>query len=245
MKIFFPILASVFVLLGGSLFAQPENPDTSASDVESPLSISDSPNVLRGLPVPLFDGQSLDGWCRKDGEPSQNWRVVDGTLYRASGGGDLYHRNWFRDFELSFEWRIEKGGNSGVKYRVQPYGKQMLGCEYQIQDDAGQPGTVHSTGSIYAVVEPSKNKVQNPLDQWNRSRIVVCGNDVEHWLNDQRIVSTRIGQLDWLQRVGKSKFHDKEFFGQNREGRIFLQDHGNPVWFRNIMLVPLDADICR
>lgn len=236
------ILGFAAVLSTCAVGQEAGTPTTKTAANYRAVSIAHSPRILRGQPVSLFDGRSLDGWVRRNGEPAKNWTVSDGAIYRSGGGGDLYHQHWFRDFELSFEWKIEAGGNSGVKYRVQPYGKQMLGCEYQIQDDKDKPFNRHATGAIYAVVEPSKNKTQNATGEWNTSKIVVCGDRVEHWLNGQRVVNARIGSLDWLKRVEGSKFRDKAFFGQNREGRVFLQDHGNPVWYRNIVLVPLDAD---
>lgn len=235
----------VLVLAVGMLIAAIADPVPGQESPELPPlpeSIASHPCVVRGLPLYLFDGKTLDGWERQNGQPSSNWTAVEGMLHRTGGGGDLYHRHWFRDFELAFEWKIEAGGNSGVKYRVQPYGNQLLGCEYQIQDDGNRPFDRQATGALYAVVEPGENKVQHPPGQWNRSRIVVCGPYVEHWLNGERVVAIRIGSADWLRRVASSKFGDREFFGQNREGRIFLQDHGNPVWFREIILVPLDAD---
>jgi len=201
---------------------------------------------LRGHPIVLFDGSTLDGWQKRDGSESKNWIAEDGTLFRKSGGGDLYHKDWYRDFELTFEWKISEKGNSGVKYRVHQFGKQMLGCEYQIQDDMPNKKKEgfgrHSTGALYAVYEPSKKRKTNPVGEWNKSKIVVSGNKIEHWLNGEKIVDASVASLDWIKRVERSKFGSKYGFGENREGRIFLQDHGKPVWYRNIVVVPLDSD---
>ena len=117
----------------------------------------------------------------------------------------------------------------------------MLGCEFQIQDDEQRDYNNQASGALYAVYEPAKNKVPVKLDQWNQSKIVVCGNQIEHWLNGQLVVHAQVGSQEWLQRVGKSKFRDKQSFGENREGRLFLQDHGQPVWFRKLVVVPLDC----
>ena len=197
---------------------------------------------LRGQPISLFDGETLNGWAKRDGQPHPGWTIQDGAIYRAKGGGDLYHKHFYRDFELTFEWKILANGNSGVKYRVQPFGRQMLGCEYQLQDDKQRDFNRQASGALYAVYEPAKNKVPVKLNQWNESKIVVCGNQVEHWLNGQRVVHAQVGSQEWLQRVESSKFRDKEQFGQNREGQLFLQDHGQPVWFRNLVVVPLYCD---
>ncbi len=197
---------------------------------------------LRGNPISLFDGHSLEGWEKQNGQAPDNWVVEEGTIYRASKGGDLYHKNWYRDFELSFHWKLNEKGNSGIKYRVKQYGKRNLGCEYQIMDEQDGLFTKTSSGSIYALYQPGKNKKLNPIGEWNQSKIVVCGRRIEHWLNGEKIVEANVGSPDWLSRVENSKFMPLANFAQNREGRIFLQDHGQPVWFREIVLVPLDCD---
>ena len=196
---------------------------------------------VRGQPIDLFDGKSLDGWEKLNGKKITNWVVEDGTLHRKAKGGDLYHQHWYRDFELTFEWKLSKGGNSGVKYRVQSYGNNRLGCEYQIQDDKNLFNK-QSAGSLYALFEPNENKKLMPVGEWNTSKIVVCGFQVEHWLNGSKVVDATFGSNKWYERVSKSKFKKHDRFGLNREGRIFLQDHGNPVWFRKIVVTPLDCD---
>lgn len=200
------------------------------------------PQPVRGQPIQLFDGKSLQGWSKQNGNPSKNWVVQDGTVYRASKGGDLYHEQWFRDFELTFQWKINAKGNSGVKYRVQQYGKRFLGCEFQLMDDEQEPFGKQSTGSLYALYAPNKNRVTNPPGEWNSAKIVVCGNHVEHWINGAKVIDATFGNADWFSRVANSKFSKHEQFGLNREGRIFLQDHGKPTWFREIIVTPMDCD---
>ena len=229
------LICLVICFLSQSLQAQ-NRPNLNSANTPS---VANQPHVLRGQPIQLFDGESTDGWMRANGKPSKNWVVQEQLLYRKEKGGDLFHKHWYRDFELSFTWKINKNGNSGVKYRVQKYGNRNLGCEYQLQDDKQKPLSVHSTGSLYALYKPSKKDCQSPLDEWNESKIVVFDNQIEHWLNGELIVSARSGSTDWLNRVAKSKFNKQEFFGQNQEGQIFLQDHGHPVWFRKIELTPL------
>ena len=200
------------------------------------------PGPVRGEPIQLFDGKSLQGWSKQNGTPAKNWAVEDGAICWKSRVGDLYHEHWYRDFELAFHWKIGPDGNSGVKYRVQPYGNRMLGCEYQLFDDKQILFGNQSTGSLYALFEPSKNKVTQPLGEWNQSKIVVCGNHVEHWLNGVQVVDATFGSPEWNRRVTSSKFNKHDRFGLNREGRIFLQDHGKPVWFREIVVTPIDCD---
>ncbi len=194
-----------------------------------------------GTPIFLFDGQTTNGWSKANGETHEGWVVDNGALHRKSGGGDLYHESTFRDFELHFQWRISKGGNSGVKYRVKKYGKAMLGCEYQVLDDENAKER-NKSACLYDVYEPVQHKPIVQHDVWQSSKIVVCGNRIEHWLNGVLVVQANVGGDQWKQRVADSKFRDRDGFGENREGRIFLQDHGNPVWFRQIILVPLNCD---
>jgi hypothetical protein len=195
----------------------------------------------RSQPIILFDGSSMAGWTKRNGSPNDGWIIQEGTLHRSKRSGDLYFDMWFKDFELTFEWKQEEGGNSGIKYRVKDYGKQSLGCEYQCQDDT--TFNKQSAGALYALYAPDKEKRKlKPAGNWNRGKIVVCGNRIEHWLNDELVVQAEVGNADWLDRVASSKFSDKTNFGQNQWGRIFLQDHGNPVWFRNITLTPLVCD---
>ncbi|HMP78089.1 MAG TPA: DUF1080 domain-containing protein [Pirellulaceae bacterium] len=200
---------------------------------------------IRSETIRIFDGHSLNGWVTAGGEPAKgNWVAADGVLHRASAGGDLYYQHPVGDFELRFEWKIAPQGNSGVKYRVQQYGNQWLGCEYQIQDDRGEELNVHATGSIYALYEPNRLKLQQPVGEWNVSRIVVFQNRVEHWLNGRLIVEAYPGSSDWRERVKRSKFAPHAGFGENQVGRIFLQDHGTEVWFRNLELTHLSS-VCH
>lgn len=229
MSVFFRYLLAAF-----SIALMP-TPASNAAPFQAPQ--------VRGLPIQLFDGNTLHGWGQQNGNPAENWAVDEGTIAWQSKGGNLYHQHWYRDFELSFDWKLSAGGNSGVKYRVQQFGKHSLGCEYQIFDDAlAGPFNKQSTGSLYALYEPGKNKIGKPMGEWNRSRIVVCANHIEHWLNGIKVVDATLGSPNWAKRVSISKFSQLDGFGLNREGRIFLQDHGNPVWFRSIVVTPLDCD---
>ena len=195
----------------------------------------------------LFDGLSLNGWTSLSGQPvSDAWEAVDGTLHLRpgrSGGANIVTEREYRDFDLSFEWKITAGGNNGLKYRVRQYGQQFLGCEYQMLDDDAYRTELKPrgmTGSLYEVYEPLDTKQLRPVGEFNHSRIVVRGQHVEHWLNGQRIVSAEVGSPDWFERVAASKFSDVEGFGLNRDGKIMLTDHGSEVWYRNIVLVPLE-----
>jgi hypothetical protein len=191
----------------------------------------------------LFDGKTMHGWTTLDGQPvTRGWEVVDGMIrLNPSMGrvGAIITEKDYGDFRLSFEWKIARGGNSGLKYRVRDYGDRWAGFEYQMLDDIEhRQGTSprHSTGAIYDLYEPSLKKRILPAGKFNASEIVVRDNKIEHRLNGQLIVSATIGDDDWKERVAVSKFNDVKNFGQNRRGRIMLTDHGSEVWFRNIKL---------
>jgi hypothetical protein len=201
-----------------------------------------------GQSIPLFDGKTLDGWTTEGGQAvTRGWEAVDGMLHLNTDGergGNIFTDREYGDFELSFEWKIAAGGNNGVKYRVRKFGNKTLGCEYQLIDDDGYlhklPAT-GTTGSLYDIYEPSAAKSLNAIGQFNHSRIVVCGNRIEHWLNGQLIVVARVGSSEWDRRIADSKFSDVESFGRNRMGKIMLTDHNSEVWYRNIELTPLSV----
>jgi hypothetical protein len=189
----------------------------------------------------LFDGKTTEGWrgYNKDKMPD-GWQVVEGVLTRAKGGGDICTVEEFDDFELSIDWRVAPGGNSGIMYRVAeskapPY---VTGPEYQVLDDdkhGDGKNPITSAGSLYAVYAPSK-KVAKPAGEWNRSKIVAKGKKIEHWLNGEKVVDCEIGSEDWNQRISKSKWKGEANYGKVPKGRIDLQDHGDKVEFKNIKI---------
>lgn len=198
----------------------------------------------------LFDGSSLEAWRdyqRGEDATPKNWEIVDGVLSRkAGGGGDLITREQFGDFEMEFEWKISPGGNSGVIYRVTEEEPQtyMTGPEYQVLDNGdGKEAARKDTaaGSLYALYSPSTDAAK-PAGAWNKARIVVDGTKIEHWLNGEKIVEADMASDDWKERIAKSKFANWKRFAKNKKGHIALQEHGHPVWYRNIRIRPLDQE---
>ena len=189
----------------------------------------------------LFDGNDLSAWrgYRQTTIPD-GWQAVDGTLARVARGGDLLTREQFEDFELSFDWRLDAGGNSGVMYRVaETEGPAWhTGPEFQILDNDGhRDGTapITSAGSNYAV-HPPVDDVTRPLGEWNSSRVLIRGQHVEHWMNGVQLVTYELGSADWQRRVDASKFVDMPRYGREPRGHIAIQDHGDPVSFRNLKI---------
>ena len=197
-----------------------------------------------GEPVPLSNGKDLSGWTDAAGKaPGEGWKVEEGgVIHRAGKAGDLFTAKEYGDFELSFSWKVAAGGNSGVKYRMKEYaGKGLLGPEYQVLDDEKHPdakvGPQRQSAALYDLVAAdAAAKRLKPPGEWNESRIVVRGGSIEHWLNGAKVVSITVGSDAWKAVHAKSKFKGVADFAANAKGRIMLQDHGDEVWFRGLMI---------
>jgi hypothetical protein len=197
------------------------------------------------VPVPLFDGKTLRGWTDINGNPpSPGWEVVDGAIHRRERAGDLVTDSRFENFDLRFEWKIARGGNSGLKYRTAlGKNKKMYGCEYQLLDDDNHPNGKKATtraGSLYDLIAPAEaDKVLKPVGEYNESRVVARGSRIEHWLNGRKILDVDTAGDDWKNLLARSKFKAIKDFASEKPGPILLQDHGNEVWFRSIEIRPL------
>jgi arylsulfatase A len=198
------------------------------------------PPLEIGQPTSLFDGETLRGWTTQDGKPvTKGWTVEDGAIFRKDRGGNIVFEQELGDFELTFDWKIAKRGNSGVKYRVRKYGGRLLGCEYQLLGETGRNLSKGSCGSLYALYEPNDKKQLNSVGDWNTAKIVVHGPMIEHWMNGERIVEADLGSDEWRKRLARSKFSPHKDFARNPLGRIMLTDHGHQVWYRNLVVTLL------
>jgi len=193
----------------------------------------------------LFDGKSLDGWrtYRAGGTIGKGWVAEDGILKKLAKtpGGDMMTAAPVEgDFELSWEWRIAKNGNNGLKYFITDTRKATIGHEYQLLDDDGHPdgkvGPHRQTASLYDVLPPKEGKPIKPIGEWNASRVVVKGSRVEHWLNGAKVLDYELGSDALKAAVAKSKFKGVGDFGTKVAGHILLTDHGDECWFRNVKL---------
>ncbi len=184
----------------------------------------------------LFDGKTTKGWrgYRKKGFP-KNWKVVDGALTRVGRGADIITEDQYGDFELELEWKIEEGGNSGIKFFVTEDESKahMTGPEMQILGKRGKSKT--SAGACYGLYEPVENVIR-PAGEWNSARIVSKDRKIEHWMNGRKLCAYEIGSDDWTRRVAASKFGKWKKFGKAKKGHICLQDHGDEVAYRNIRI---------
>ena len=187
----------------------------------------------------LFDGNSLEGWRGYNSEfMPTGWSVENGLLTRTGPGGDIITEQQFGDFELYLEWLVGPGGNSGVLVRAVEGQEEVYhgAPEMQILDDAGHPdgrSPLTSAGSNYGLHGAPRGIVKS-AGEWNSSRIVVVNNQVEHWLNGDKVVEYELGSADWLRRVANSKFAQWPAYGRASRGHIGIQDHGDRVSFRNL-----------
>lgn len=200
--------------------------------------------------IQLFDGKTFDGWTSMGGKPvTKNWTIEDGMLALNGVGGSLFSEKEYGDFDLAFEWKIAPKGNSGVKYHVNYYKKGIygrpawLGVEYQIFDDqSSKPTTKFSSGALYDLYPPEAKHLLKPAGEFNQSRIVVQGPKIEHWLNGTMVASADMSTDDWKEKLAASKFSKAKDFMKKPKGYIELQDHRSRVWFKNIVLTPLDSE---
>lgn len=209
--------------------------------------------------VLLFDGKSNNGWrgAYMETFPDSGWVVKDGMLTVLSSGGaesrnggDIVTTQEYDNFELAFDFKLTEGANSGVKYFVveqkpKPQGS-AFGLEYQVLDDDKHPDAKmgkngnRTISSLYDLI-PAKDKKVNPIGEWNHGRIVVKGDQVEHWLNGTKVVAFKRGNEEFRNLVSESKYAAPDYnkngrFGEAPKGHILLQDHGDEVSYRNIKI---------
>ena len=206
--------------------------------------------------VLLFDGQTTNGWRNFNSDNTQlAWHVVDGCL-QANGVGDdangyIVTDKEYENFILSWDWKLSKGGNSGMLYHVLegprfnvPY---VTGPEYQLIDvegweEANAPTKLEEWQKIgvdYAMHLPDKSKMHINDGDWNNSMIVFDNGHVEHWLNGEKIVEFEAWTDDWFARKASGKWGNATEYGLASQGVICIQDHGYPASFRNIKIKEL------
>ena len=212
--------------------------------------------------INLFDGSSLDGWRAYNGDQMPpGWKIVDSVLtfntqqileqdYDYKGNRDImYGEEEFENFELYLEWKIPKGGNSGIYYHIKEgYGGFAdMAPEYQLLDDENY-SEIHDyelkdwqlTAADYAMHVPdTTQKVLYPPGKWNSSRIIFTSNNVEHWLNDKKVLSFIPWTEQWYEKRNSGKWDNFPDYGKYKKGYIGLQDHGSNLWFRNIKIKKL------
>lgn len=191
----------------------------------------------------LFDGASTKGWRNyKKQEVGAGWKVEDGALSRVAGGaGDIITDGKYDAFELSLDYKISKGGNSGLMFHVTEEGGAPWhsGPEIQVQDnkDGHDP---QLSGWLYQLYKPEIDATK-PAGEWNTLRVLITPEKCSVTMNGKPYYEFVKGSKDWDERVAKSKFASMAGFGKATSGHICLQDHGNPVSYRNIKIRPIAA----
>ena len=238
---------------------------------------------LAGFPVDeegyivIFDGTSLNGWrgYGKEEVPAR-WTIEDGCLKftgtgagesQSGDGGDIIFTKKFKNFELKFDWKISKGGNSGVFYLGREVTTKnedgtvkwepiyISAPEYQILDNANHPDAKlgkdgnRQSASLYDMI-PAVPQNQNPFEEWNTGSIMVYQGTVVHAQNGENVLEYHLWTPQWTDMLQASKFSQEKWplafellnnlGGEEHEGYIGFQDHGNDVWYRNIKVKVLD-----
>ncbi len=206
--------------------------------------------------ISLFDGKTTTGW-HTYGQPTVGaaWKVADGVLYldttqkegwQIKGGGDIVSTDEFDNFDLKLQWKISKNGNSGIIFYIHEDTAKYqyvwkTGPEMQVLDNDGHSdGKIikHRAGDLYDLIT-AKPEAAKPVGEWNDVEIISNNGKLDFFLNSQNVVSTTLWDDNWKKLVAGSKFKDMPDFGTYKKGHIALQDHGNAVWYRNIMIKKL------
>ena len=227
----------VSALLGGAVMAQQPNTLTKKEKKE-------------GWKL-LFDGKTTKGWHTylRDTVGSK-WQVQDGVLVfdpsqPRSGGGDIVTNEIYENYELNLEWRISKGGNSGIIFDVQEDPKYdatyLTGPEMQVLDNIGADDNKkqnHLAGCLYDLAGDSSVSKPHPVGEWNQVRLVQNKGHLTFWLNGIMTFDGQIGSEDWNNRVAHSKFANPAFsaFAKVAKGKIALQQHPGSSGWRNIKI---------
>ena len=201
----------------------------------------------------LWDGKTSEGWRSAHGSdfPATGWKMENGILsiYETGGAesaaaGDIITRDKFSDFELSVDFKITPGANSGIKIFVDPEINKgegsAIGPEFQILDDERHPDAKlgrdgnRTIGSLYDMIPAPATKTVNAIGEWNNARILSDGKHVTFYLNGTKTVEFERGSKAWRDLVAISKYRKWPAFGELANGHILLQDHGNQVSYRNI-----------
>ena len=226
---------------------QPAEPKTDTTQV------ADSTTSADGW-ISLFDGKTADKWHKYNGTGlPKAWTVVDGTLHfdsaakkaDSTAGGSIVTNDSYDNFHLKLEWKIAQFGNSGIMFLVNEIDTlreaYLTGPEMQVLDNNGHPDSKipkHRAGDLYDLVQ-SSTEMAKPFGEWNLAEIIYNNDKLELKLNGTTTVSTTVHDSTWNNLVAGSKFKNWPFFAKFKSGKISLQDHGNDVWFRNIMIKKL------
>lgn len=205
---------------------------------------------------PLFDGKTTAGWHTYGKQTiGKAWKVEDGVLrldasskkdWQTEEGGDIVTDKEYENFHLKLDWKIAPNGNSGVIFYINEDAAKyqypwQTGPEMQVLDNAGHPDAKiikHRAGDLYDLISVSQETVK-PAGEWNTAEIISNKGSLRFFLNGTETVNTTMWNDSWRAMIAGSKFKEMSGFGTFKKGKIALQDHGDNVWFRNIMIKEL------
>ncbi|WP_113654259.1 3-keto-disaccharide hydrolase [Pedobacter namyangjuensis] len=207
-------------------------------------------NAQKGF-KPLFDGKTTTGWHTYGKTTVGNaWKVEDGVLHfdpkaKNNDGGDLVTDKEYSNFHLKIDWKVSPKANSGIIFFVkeEPKYRQtyLTGPEMQVIDNDGHPDakiTKHRAGDLYDMLKSTSEPVK-PVGEWNTAEIISKNGKLTFVLNGVKIVKTTMWDDNWKALIAGSKFKTWQGFGTYKSGKIALQDHGDEVWFKNILIKEL------
>jgi 3-keto-disaccharide hydrolase len=193
----------------------------------------------------LFNGEDMSQWRNfKQPDLNEKWVVENGVMtLTGRGGGDIMTKASYRNFDLRLDWKISEGGNSGIFILVDEEGKRIYSHapEIQILDNerhSDRKIDSHRSGSLYDMVSshPSSHK---RAGEWNQVRILFRDRFLQVWQNGVMTVNIDMNSTTWETLLEESKFDNWKGFGEASEGHIGLQDHSDPVSFKNIKIKEL------
>lgn len=240
------------LLAAAGLMAACSAPKTEEAEMQDSVAVETAPVEEW---ISLFDGQTFNGWSKYGGgEVGKAWKIENGELFldatnkagwQTGDGGDIVTNEEFENFHLKYEWKIAQNGNSGVIFYVHESPEYQYpwqtGPEMQVLDNAGHPDAKiisHRAGDLYDLIVSSEETVK-PYGEWNHAEIIANNGKLDLVLNGKTIVSTTMWTPEWEALIAKSKFKDMPGFGKYKKGKIALQDHGDLVSFRNIVIKKL------
>lgn len=237
------IILLMLIIAGG---CQPKKHDE-AKEVLTPENNSLTEDQINAGWRLLFDGKSTSGWKNYNQEESvTNWSIDNDALILSEPMdkpmGYLISKDEFDNFELMLEWKIDSCGNSGIIFNVvednQYNSPWLTGPEMQVLDNECHPDAKiikHRAGDLYDLISCSTETVR-PAGEWNQVRIISNKGSYQFWLNGTNVVNFTMHTPEWDEMVAASKFKEMPDFGKATRGHIALQDHGDKVWYRNIMI---------
>lgn len=188
--------------------------------------------------TPLFNGKDFTGWQGN----TQGWAFEpDGTLAWQKKAGDIWTEKQYDDFILDFDYKVATGSNSGVFIRIgNPKDPVQTGLEIQVYDSVGKGTGKHNAGAVYDALAPSRN-VEKPVGEWNHMTIVAKGRTIQVTLNGEQIIDMNLDQWTTAGKNpdGSPNKYKKPLKDFPRKGRLQIQDHHKPVWYRNMKIKEL------